>query len=768
MNYTASSQDPLNSIANQLQDISFSGSVTPLSENNGNPVPLHRSTSLLDSIGIQRASSPFVSQDSGLLQPMVQQPFAPQASMMGWTQPVNNSHVRQQAQQLHPSSSTPMSSATNLAFTGSFNGQLRNPLANPVPLDSSGTSASTPSTFSSTPLNGGFAPAPPPPGMFAIPQQSQWKYVDTQGTIQGPFPSQSMKSWYQAGYFQPSLQLCRLPTSPEPFGVNDCFISLGDLISKVGDVVDPFDKFDAILAQSQQLNVTAQQNHRLQTGNPVELDVNNKRTAQIESPDYTHSEILHLRSENDGHYQEVVTAIPVHKFVEKVDKFEFHASKMDTSSSRKHLEVQRQRDLLQAKLIEEEEKQKEREEQHKREEAQNQEKEELTRKKLEEINKRAKTKEEVAAFKKADEMAHETTKQEIKKHAENGVEKTALKFVDQTDAHHTKKETKQSSQLAAEQAKEERPKEEISTAAKPKLAPWANKTVTTTPVPSLAEIQQKEAAEKMKREQERERKERELALKLQQQALSESKPEVNITSIATWAKKPASTSQIEGKPIKSFEQIQKEQLQEKSFIEEQKRLWEEAQKVGRAKKTAPVSNASDNVWTTVTKKPSSQPKQQPKVTQTSSHINPDKLRSVSAASVKKAGSSVTNPTVKAPAVATISTYTGNASTSVRQEFLRWCRSQLKLSPGVDSNGVLEVLLSLPAGSESKEIIADTIYSNSSIMDGRRFAIEFIKKRVECEKKLNDPLTWSEALLMPEGNDDDWEFQIVGKKKNRRH
>ena len=72
------------------------------------------------------------------------------------------------------------------------------------------------------------------------------------------------------------------------------------------------------------------------------------------------------------------------------------------------------------------------------------------------------------------------------------------------------------------------------------------------------------------------------------------------------------------------------------------------------------------------------------------------------------------------------------------------------------------------GPESKEIIADTIYSNSLSMDGRRFATEFIKRRLECESKLNDALSWSEALNMPKGDIEDWEFQVVGKKKNRKH
>lgn len=92
---------------------------------------------------------------------------------------------------------------------------------------------------------------------------------------------------------------------------------------------------------------------------------------------------------------------------------------------------------------------------------------------------------------------------------------------------------------------------------------------------------------------------------------------------------------------------------------------------------------------------------------------------------------------------------------------------IKLNTGVQPDNVLEMLLSLPPGSESKEIIADTIYSYSSTMDGRRFATDFIKKRLECEEEINDPLSWSEVLAMPEGSSEDWEFQVVGKKKGKR-
>ena len=95
---------------------------------------------------------------------------------------------------------------------------------------------------------------------------------------------------------------------------------------------------------------------------------------------------------------------------------------------------------------------------------------------------------------------------------------------------------------------------------------------------------------------------------------------------------------------------------------------------------------------------------------------------------------------------------------------------MKLNAGISTNNVLEVLLSLPPGQESKEIIADTIYSNSAVMDGKRFAAEFTKRCIECEKQPHDPLSWTEALaaLGTDDDNDDWEFQVVSKKKGKKY
>lgn len=68
------------------------------------------------------------------------------------------------------------------------------------------------------------------------------------------------------------------------------------------------------------------------------------------------------------------------------------------------------------------------------------------------------------------------------------------------------------------------------------------------------------------------------------------------------------------------------------------------------------------------------------------------------------------------------------------EFINWCKHSLQsLEPGVNQTELLTMLVSLPVSMpESKEIIAESIYSSSTTMDGRRFANEFITRHKQVE------------------------------------
>ncbi|SCU91986.1 LAMI_0E08218g1_1 [Lachancea mirantina] len=783
-------QEPLRSMGAQFQGMSLSEVSSPKVGHSG--VSLAKSGSLFDNLGIQRYGSPYLGSDTRLFS----SPPQPQVQVLPQVQP---QFAQTPGFNKSPSSlpldwtpQTEQRQQPGNAMGRLFDGNEHQSGAG-VAAGSTGAAGAvdTPGPSFATSATG--VTDSRPPGVFSLPPaQSQWKYFDTQGQVQGPFTSQSMSSWYQAGYLHATLQVCRVGLTPEPFGVNDAFIPLGVLISKVGDFVDPFSRFDLLVAQSvaqNQVPVTSTVGQAPAMSffdqgiiqSPMEPTAvtsslpqpTNASSSRLRSPDHSHAEILEIKDLDGGFFHEAVAQIPVHKFTEKfqdANAARIPARNVPIRSSVKPIEpivdhdskkgrqgvAQRvDKDLADAQELFDQRETLRRREQELRELAQREEQhhqEEQLRKV------------EQARREEADRVAQQLLQEQAQE---------AQRQLEEQETHERVRALEQGRLI------EEETKKPVSPALQPaKPAPWANNAATPVARPSLADVQKREAALSASRKEQQEQQSRELASKLQQKLINENKKPVSIGSIATWAsKKPASTTAVkDNKPaFKTIEQIQKEQLEEKKFVAEQKRLWEEAQRAAKLKIGTSSSSLADkeNEWVTVTKKqPVANKNQASKaINQPSSYINPDKLRSVSAAAgVKQIGSSTSIPTLKnkAPSNVASTVFTGNASTSVRQEFLRWCKSQMRLSAGVDVNGVLEVLLSLPTGAESREIIADTIYSNSLSMDGKRFATEFIKRRVDCDKKVNDSLTWSEALALPEGDVDDWEFQVVGKKKNRRH
>ena len=105
----------------------------------------------------------------------------------------------------------------------------------------------------------------------------------------------------------------------------------------------------------------------------------------------------------------------------------------------------------------------------------------------------------------------------------------------------------------------------------------------------------------------------------------------------------------------------------------------------------------------------------------------------------------------------------------------WARSAItNLYPSVSKDDLLEVFTTLPAHSDSVQLIAETIYSSSATMDGRRFAQEFMKKRQQVEKEVgNDGQSWSLAIAssankIPTVDDDGWSTSVKSKKKGKRN
>ena len=338
-------------------------------------------------------------------------------------------------------------------------------------------------------------------------------------------------------------------------------------------------------------------------------------------------------------------------------------------------------------------------------------------------------------------------------------------------------------------------------------APWASVAKPVKPAKTLQEIQNEEKLKKQRELEERRKMEESDRLLASRLALAETaafrSPSPASTPLPTISvnkkrvislaalneSKPATASwatETPNIPTKSIDEIKKEELelakrkQEALAAERQQKTIAEA--IANQKKSFASTISSENVnvvdsssqWTIVNKK------EKPKAP-----ISTTPIPAVTPV-IKRA---VSTPTYTAPALPKPVVQTSFPPPVI--EFLGWGRAQLTgLYPNVNKEDVLNIMMQLPLGAEGQEIIADTIYSNSSTMDGRRFASEFMKKRSRIEdtiKRRAWAFDWSEALdgtkhmkvsatsssssdaNASAGFDDDWEgaFTVVNRKKNRK-
>lgn len=123
-----------------------------------------------------------------------------------------------------------------------------------------------------------------------------------------------------------------------------------------------------------------------------------------------------------------------------------------------------------------------------------------------------------------------------------------------------------------------------------------------------------------------------------------------------------------------------------------------------------------------------------------------------------------------------SSHGGNVSSSaalrpasVVDELIQWCRITFKQSLVKDVNHeeLLELFLSMPVNSEAKEFIAESIYTYSTILDGRRFAHEFLERRKRADAELKPGETWKDVLARSNPSiETDPTFKVVSRKKYR--
>ncbi|CUM64650.1 uncharacterized protein PRCAT00002259001 [Priceomyces carsonii] len=286
----------------------------------------------------------------------------------------------------------------------------------------------------------------------------------------------------------------------------------------------------------------------------------------------------------------------------------------------------------------------------------------------------------------------------------------------------------------------------------PLLAPWANSMACDNQVDekgpklSLKEIQRMEAEklEKLKKLQ------TEKKTELHQSWTEDDTENIVFPKTASWASN--NNGSLTGSK-KTLADIQKEESEAAAKAK--------ASKPNSASFATAVANSTpkvDSAWTTVTsKKVTSTKKPVQTITNTSSwasKANPQVLRSVSASEPVNSS---------------------NNAVAVKEEFLIWARNaMMNLYPTVSKDDLLEIFVTLPSsGPESSQLIAETIYSSSATMDGRRFAQEFIKRRQRVEQQSggSDDTSWRSAITSSAGkfqtvDEDGWSTSVKPKKKNR--
>ncbi|KAH7914466.1 hypothetical protein BJ138DRAFT_1143807 [Hygrophoropsis aurantiaca] len=131
------------------------------------------------------------------------------------------------------------------------------------------------------------------------------------------------------------------------------------------------------------------------------------------------------------------------------------------------------------------------------------------------------------------------------------------------------------------------------------------------------------------------------------------------------------------------------------------------------------------------------------------------------------------PTIKSSAQPRIDDFPVTPS----HDFLKWLTDSLKgLNNSVNLEEISSMLLSFPMDPDPStvEIISDLIYANSTTLDGRRFAAEFVsKRRADAAARKGapgvstggKPVSIADVVkTQPKPAQPEWSFKVVNKKK----
>lgn len=134
---------------------------------------------------------------------------------------------------------------------------------------------------------------------------------------------------------------------------------------------------------------------------------------------------------------------------------------------------------------------------------------------------------------------------------------------------------------------------------------------------------------------------------------------------------------------------------------------------------------------------------------------------------RRPGSATASALGSAPAAPSITDAANKARPT--DELVHWAKFSFKDMPkDVDQIELLRVFLSLPAGKNAREFIAESIFAYSRSLDGRRFAQDFLDRKKAAEQTMPASETWDDVLnrFNPNVEPQDPSFKVVKKKRTR--
>ncbi|KAJ7275502.1 hypothetical protein B0H12DRAFT_1087570 [Mycena haematopus] len=194
-------------------------------------------------------------------------------------------------------------------------------------------------------------------------------------------------------------------------------------------------------------------------------------------------------------------------------------------------------------------------------------------------------------------------------------------------------------------------------------------------------------------------------------------PTGGATAVWTNATKPVATK-------KTMKEIQEEEEKRKKLATKETAAQAARRAYAESTTKAPQPPAPGAAWTTVGASKPSNPAPAP--------VRPPiaPAASSTSTSVPRANGTTAPRPAPAPAKAPAPRVEDHPATA-SHEFVRWLNDSLKgLNSSVNVEEIMSMLLSFPLDPDQStvELISDLIYANSTTLDGRRFAAEFVSKR----------------------------------------